>query len=125
NVSATDGDLALPRLYSGQRHPGDKVLHSSFKLAERTSHVYRLFGDRRDRLEVAGPGDIVAVVGLKQTAMGHTLSDQSQPISLEEIRFPEPVISQALIPGKNVDEIKLAAAQGTIVRGDRTLRRRK
>jgi elongation factor G len=123
-VSEKHGDLVFLRIYSGELHPGDTVLNSSFKRSERISHVYRLFGDRRDRLEVAGPGDIVAVVGLKQTATGHTLSDQSQPISLEEIRFPEPVISQALIPGKNVDETKLADALGKMVRDDPTLRSR-
>src|SRR2546425_4252499 len=81
-------------------------------------------GDRRDRLEVAGPGEIVAVVGLKQTATGNTLCAVDQPISLEEIRFPEPVISQALVPAKNTDETKLADALGKMVRDDPTLRSR-
>jgi elongation factor G len=79
-------------------------------------------GDRRERLEEAGPGEIVAVVGLKQTATGHTLCATDQPIALDEIRFPEPVISQAIIPGKNVDEGKLADALGKMVRDDPTLR---
>src|SRR5262249_52079007 len=86
------------------------------------SHIYRLFGDRRDRLESAGAGEIVAVVGLKSTATGHTLCSEARPITLEEIRFPEPVISQAIIPDKNVDETKLAEALGKMVRDDPTLR---
>ncbi|HEV3443383.1 MAG TPA: elongation factor G [Gemmataceae bacterium] len=123
-VSEKHGDLVFLRIYSGELHPGDTVTNSTVKRAERISHVYRLFGDRRDRLEIAGPGDIVAVVGLKQTTTGNTLSAQDSPISLEEIRFPEPVISQALIPAKNVDETKLADALGKMVRDDPTLRSR-
>jgi elongation factor G len=123
-VSEKHGDLVFLRIYSGELHPGDTVTNSTVKRAERISHVYRLFGDRRDRLEIAGPGDIVAVVGLKQTTTGNTLSAQDSPVSLEEIRFPEPVISQALIPAKNVDETKLADALGKMVRDDPTLRSR-
>jgi elongation factor G len=123
-VSEKHGDLVFLRIYSGQLHPGDTVVNASVKRAERISHIYRLMGDRRDRLEVAGPGEIVAVVGLKQTATGNTLSAVDQPISLEEIRFPEPVISQALLPAKNTDETKLADALGKMVRDDPTLRSR-
>src|SRR5437870_1454915 len=94
------------------------------KRAERISHIYRLFGDRRDRLEVAEAGEIVAVVGLKQTNTGHTLCAQDKPILLEEIRFPEPVIAQSITPAKNVDETKLADALGKMVRDDPTLRAR-
>ncbi len=123
-VSEKHGDLVFLRIYSGELHPGDTVLNAIVKRAERISHIYRLMGDRRDRLEVAGPGEIVAVVGLKQTATGNTLSAVDQPISLEEIRFPEPVISQALLPAKNTDETKLADALGKMVRDDPTLRSR-
>jgi elongation factor G len=123
-VSEKHGDLVFLRIYSGELHPGDTILNPAVKRSERISHVYRLFGDRRDRLEVAGPGEIVAVVGLKQTATGHTLCSQDQPMLLDEIRFPEPVISQALIPSKNVDETKLAEALGKMVRDDPTLKAR-
>src|SRR5207237_9755531 len=123
-VSEKHGDLVFLRIYSGELHPGDTILNPSVKRAERISHVDRLFGDRRDRLEVAGPGEIVAVVGLKQTATGHTLCAQDRPVMLEEIRFPEPVIAQALIPAKNVDETRLAEALGKMVRDDPTLRSR-
>jgi elongation factor G len=121
-VSEKHGDLVFLRIYSGELHPGDTVLNPTQKRSERISHIYRLMGDRRDRLEVAGPGDIVAVVGLKQTATGNTLSATAHPIALEEIRFPAPVIAQALIPAKNVDETKLADALGKMVRDDPTLR---
>ncbi len=123
-VSEKHGDLIYLRIYSGELKPGDTVTNTVTKKSERISHIYRLFGDRRDRLEVAGPGEIVGVVGLKHTATGHTLSSQDKPIILEEIRFPEPVISQSLTPGKNVDETKLAEALGKMVRDDPTLRAR-
>ena len=123
-VSEKHGDLVFLRIYSGELHPGDTVLNSTIKRAERISHVYRLMGDRRERLESAGPGEIVAVVGLKQTATGNSLCAADQPIALEEIRFPEPVIAQALTPAKNVDDTKLADALGKMVRDDPTLRAR-
>jgi elongation factor G len=123
-VSEKHGDLVFVRIYSGELHPGDTLQNTTVNKQERISHVYRMMGDRRERLEVAGPGEIVAVVGLKQTSTGHTLSAQDRPIILEEIRFPEPVIAQALIPAKNVDETKLAEALGKMVRDDPTLRSR-
>jgi elongation factor G len=121
-VSEKHGDLVFLRIYSGLLHPGDTISNSSTKRPERISHIYRLMGDRRDRLEEAGPGEIVAVVGLKQTATGNTLCSQDQPIALEEIRFPDPVIAQAITPAKNIDETKLADALGKMVRDDPTLR---
>ncbi|MCI0460625.1 MAG: elongation factor G [Gemmataceae bacterium] len=123
-VSEKHGDLVFVRIYSGQLHPGDVIQNTGAGKQERISHIYRMMGDRRERLEVAGPGEIVAVVGLKHTATGHTLCAQDRPIILEEIRFPEPVIAQALTPAKNVDETKLAEALGKMVRDDPTLRHR-
>jgi elongation factor G len=123
-VSEKHGDLVFLRIYSGELHPGDTLQNSTQKRGERISHIYRLMGDRRERLEVAGPGEIVAVVGLKQTSTGNTLSATDQPVTLEEIRFPEPVIAQAIIPAKNVDETKLADALGKMVRDDPTLKSR-
>ena len=121
-VSEKHGDLVFLRIYSGVLKPGDTIMNPVVKKSERISHIYRLFGDRRDRLESAGAGEIVAVVGLKNTHTGHTLCADDKPITLEEIRFPEPVIAQAIIPAKNVDETKLAEALGKMVRDDPTLR---
>src|SRR5262249_26733141 len=123
-VGEKHGDLVFVRIYSGELHPGDVIQNTGVNRQERISHVYRMMGDRRERLEVAGPGEIVAVVGLKNTSTGHTLCAQDRPIMLEEIRFPEPVISQALLPAKNVDEARLAEALGKMVRDDPTLRSR-
>jgi elongation factor G len=123
-VSEKHGDLVFLRIYSGELHPGDVLLNATIGKQERVSHVYRLMGDRRDRLDVAGPGEIVAVVGLKQTATGHTLSAADKPVSLEDIRFPDPVIAQALLPNKNTDETRLSEALAKMVRDDPTLRAR-
>jgi elongation factor G len=123
-VTEKHGDLVFVRIYSGELHPGDTLFNSSLRRNERISHVYRLMGDRRERLQSAGPGEIVAVVGLKQTATGHTLCAAEAPIVLEEIRFPEPVIAQALLPDRNTDEAKLADALAKMVRDDPTLRSR-
>jgi elongation factor G len=121
-VSEKHGDLVFLRIYSGVLKPGDVIMNTALKKTERISHIYRLFGDRRDRLESAGAGEIVAVVGLKHTFTGHTLSSETNQIVLEEIRFPEPVVSQSIIPHKDVDETKLAEALGKMVRDDPTLR---
>jgi elongation factor G len=123
-ISEQHGDFVFLRIYSGRLEPGMTILNSANGKTERISHIYRLMGARRDRLEVAGPGEIVAAVGLRQTSTGNTLCDKDQPILLEEIRFPEPVISQALLPAKNVDETKLADALSKMVRDDPTLRTR-
>ncbi|MSU77143.1 MAG: elongation factor G [Gemmataceae bacterium] len=123
-VSEKHGDLVFLRIYSGVLRPGEFILNPVVKKQERISHIYRLFGDRRDRLESVGAGEIVAVVGMKYTFTGHTLCSDEQPIALEEIRFPEPVISQAIIPAKNVDETRLAEALGKMVRDDPTLKTR-
>lgn len=121
-VSEKYGDLVFLRIYSGTLKPGDTLLNATLNKSERISHVYRLMGDRRERLDAAGPGEIVAVVGLRQTATGQTLSPSNQRVALDEIRFPEPVISQALLPAKDVDETKLADALAKLVRDDPTLK---
>src|SRR6516165_9775933 len=82
-VSEKHGDLVFVRIYSGELHPGDNVLNTTAHRTERISHIYRLMGDRRDRLDAAGPGEIVAVVGLKQTSTGNTLCSTAQPVALE------------------------------------------
>jgi len=123
-VTEPTGDLVYVRIYSGELHPKDDVLNASSGRSERIARIYRMFGERRDSLEVAGPGDIVAIVGLKQTYTGNTLCANGAPVTLEEIRFPEPVISQAIIPDRTTDETKLADALGKLVRDDPTLKAR-
>jgi elongation factor G len=121
-VSESTGDLVYLRIYSGQLRPKDDVWNATSGREERVARIFRMMGDRRDVLEVAGPGEIVAVVGLKQTFTGNTLCAREQPLVLEEIRFPEPVIAQAIIPDRSSDETKLADALGKLVRDDPTLK---
>jgi elongation factor G len=121
-ISEPTGDLVFLRIYSGELHPKDDVLNSAIGKSERVARIFRMMGDRRDVLEVAGPGEIVAVVGLKQTHTGNTLCAEDKSILLEDIRFPDPVISQAIIPDKTTDETKLADALGKMVRDDPTLK---
>src|SRR5437868_3981557 len=103
-ITESTGDLVFLRIYSGELHPKDDVLNTTAGRNERVARIFRMMGDRRDVLEVAGPGEIVAVVGLKQTYTGNTLCATSAPIALEDIRFPDPVISQAIIPDRTTDE---------------------
>jgi elongation factor G len=121
-ITEPTGDLVFLRIYSGELHPKDEVLNASVGRSERVARIFRMMGDRRDVLEVAGPGEIVAVVGLKQTHTGNTLCDSKLPLSLEDIRFPDPVISQALLPDRSTDETKLSEALGKLVRDDPTLK---
>jgi elongation factor G len=121
-ITEPTGDLVFLRIYSGQLRPKDDVLNTTVNRGERIARIYRMMGDRRDSLDVAGPGEIVAVVGLKQTYTGNTLCANKSPLSLEDIRFPEPVISQSIIPDKTTDETKLADALGKMVRDDPTLK---
>jgi elongation factor G len=81
-----------------------------------------MMGATRKELEQAGPGDIVAVIGLKQTYTGNTLCDEDAPIALESITFPKPVISASLVPARTIDTGKLADALGRLVRDDPTLK---
>jgi elongation factor G len=121
-VTESTGDLVYLRIYSGELHPKDEVLNTTAGRSERVARIFRMMGERRDTLEVAGPGEIVAVVGLKQTYTGNTLCDPEKPIALEDIRFPDPVISQAIVPDRSTDETKLADALGRLVRDDPTLK---
>ncbi len=121
-VSEPTGDLVYLRIYSGELSPKDEVLNTSTGKSERVARIFRMMGERRETLEVAGPGEIVAVVGLKNTHTGNTLCSREARVVLEDIRFPDPVISQAILPDKTTDEAKLADALGKLVRDDPTLR---
>jgi elongation factor G len=121
-VTEPTGDLVYTRIYSGELRPKDEILNTATGKSERVARILRMMGDRREPLEVAGPGEIVALIGLKNTYTGHTLCDVTNKVILEEIKFPEPVIAQAIIPDKTTDETKLADALAKLVRDDPTLK---
>jgi len=121
-VSEPTGDLVFVRVYSGVMKPKEAILNTTTGKEERIARIYRMMGDRRESLDEVGPGEIVAVVGLKNVYTGNTLCDTDKPVILEDIRFPEPVISQAIIPDKTTDETKLADSLAKLVRDDPTLK---
>lgn len=121
-VAEVNGDLVYIRVYSGEMKPGESYLNTTNGRKERIARFYRMMGDKRIALEKAGPGDIVAAMGLSETYTGNTLCDPDQPITLEAIQFPKPVISQALTFSKQLDSGKVGEALNRLVRDDPTLK---
>ena len=121
-VAESTGDLVYIRVYSGEMKPGETYLNTTNGKRERVARFYRMMGDKRIELEKAGPGDIVAGIGLKETFTGNTLCDEDNPIALEAIQFPKPVISQSLSFAKTLDSGKVGEALGRLVRDDPTLK---
>ncbi|MEA3374600.1 MAG: elongation factor G [Chloroflexota bacterium] len=107
---ATDpyvGRLAYLRVYSGELATGTRVTNSVKERKERIGRLVRMFADRREEIDVLRAGDIGATVGLKHTFTGETLCASSDPIVLESISFPEPVIAVAVEPRSAADEERL------------------
>ncbi len=107
---ATDpyvGTLNYFRVYSGCLTKGSYVLNSTTGEKERISRILRMHAQKREEVSEVFSGDIVATVGLKNTTTGHTLCEESQPIILEKITFPEPVISIRIEPKTKDDQEKM------------------
>jgi elongation factor G len=104
------GKLTFVRVYSGVLESGANVMNSVKERKERIGKIYRMHANKRTEIERAGAGDIVAVMGLKQTTTGETLSDDKNPIVLESITFPAPVIHVAIEPKTKADQQKLGTA---------------
>lgn len=95
------------RIYSGSIETGGAVYNPGKNITEKLSRLFRMHSNKRERIEVASAGDIIAVMGLKTTTTGDTLCDNSKPILLEPINVNEPVISMAIEPKKLQDQDKL------------------
>jgi elongation factor G len=121
-VAESTGDLVYVRVYSGELKPGGTYLNTTINKTERVVRFYRMMGDKRLELESAGPGDIIAAIGLKQTFTGQTLCDPDAPVALESITFPKPVVSSALTFAKSLDSGKVGEALSRLVRDDPTLK---
>jgi elongation factor G len=121
-VAEPTGDLVYLRVYSGELKPGETYLNTTINKTERLARFFRMMGDKRIELDKAGPGDIVAAIGLKQTFTGQTLCDPEAPVALESISFPKPVISAALSFAKSLDSGKAGEALSRLVRDDPTLK---
>jgi len=104
------GKLTFIRIYSGVLTAGSQVLNSVKEKKERIGKIYRMHANKREEIERVGAGDIVAVMGLKQTTTGETLSDQANPVILESMDFPAPVIEVAIEPKSKGDQEKLGVA---------------
>jgi elongation factor G len=122
---ATDpfvGKLAYFRVYSGKVTAGSYVLNSSTGEKERVGRIVRMHGDKREDIDEVTAGDIAAIVGLKSTTTGHTLADQTNPIVLESIDFPEPPVSIAIEPKTKSDQEKMGIALQRLAEEDPTFR---
>jgi elongation factor G len=114
------GRLVYLRAYSGRLKVGSAVLNSVKGKRERIGKVLRMYANRREEISLVEAGDIVAAVGLKDTFTGETLSDLTQQVILESIRFPEPVISVALEPRTEADRNKMNEALRRLAEEDPT-----
>ncbi|WP_329301210.1 elongation factor G [Streptomyces sp. NBC_00659] len=104
------GKLTFVRVYSGRLETGTAVLNSVKGKKERIGKIYRMHANKREEIEAVGAGDIVAVMGLKQTTTGETLCDDKNPVILESMDFPAPVIQVAIEPKSKGDQEKLGVA---------------
>ncbi len=122
---ATDpfvGKLIFVRVYSGKMVAGSYVLNTTTGEKERVGRIVRMHADKREDIELIGAGDIAAVVGLKDTFTGATLSDIAHPIALESISFPEPPVSIAVEPKTKSDQEKMGIALQRLAEEDPTFR---
>ena len=104
------GKLTYLRVYSGRLETGTTVLNPTKGRKERIGKIYRMHANKREEIAAVGAGDIVAVMGLKDTTTGETLCDVASPVVLESMTFPAPVISVAIEPRSKGDQEKLGTA---------------
>ncbi len=114
------GDLFFVRIYSGVLKSGSRVLNARTAKKELVSQIWKVQADNRNKIDDASAGDIVGIVGLKDVVTSDTLCDQQHPLLLEEIAFPETVISMAVEPESNADRKKLADTLARLSRQDPT-----
>ena len=122
---ATDpfvGKLAYLRVYSGSVKSGSYVINAGKGKRERIGRLLLMHANKREEIEVAYAGDIVAVIGLKDTTTGDTLCDEKSPIVLESMEFPEPVIHVAIEPKTKASQEKMGQALAKLAEEDPTFR---
>ncbi len=116
------GTLTYFRVYSGSLASGSYVLNSTTNEKERIGRILRMYASEREEVKEVFAGDIAATVGLKNTKTGNTLCDESHPIVLENITFPEPVISIRIEPESKADQEKMAVALKKLSEEDPTFK---
>ena len=117
------GTLTFFRVYSGKIEAGSYVYNASKDKKERIGRLVRMHANSRTEEQDAYAGDIIAIVGLKDTTTGDTLCDEKHPIVLESMDFPEPVISVAVEPKTKADQEKMANALSKLAEEDPSFRR--
>ncbi len=116
------GKLTFIRVYSGVLQVGTQVLNATKGKKERIGKIYQMHANKREEIDAIGAGMIVAVMGLKDTTTGETLCDPANPIILESMEFPAPVIEQAIEPKTKSDQEKLGIAIQRLAEEDPTFR---
>jgi len=114
------GKLTFVRIYSGRLEAGSAVLNSTNGKKERIGKIYQMHANKREEMPSAGAGMIIAVMGLKDTTTGNTLCDPANPVILESMDFPAPVISVAIEPKTKADQEKLGIAIQRLAEEDPT-----
>ena len=114
------GKITYVRIYSGKIDSGSYIFNSTKDVRERVGRLLLMHANEREEIEAAYAGEIVAVVGLKDTGTGDTLCDEKDPILLEQISFPEPVISLAVEPKTKGDQEKMGLALRKLMEEDPT-----
>ncbi|MDU2545504.1 MAG: elongation factor G [Finegoldia magna] len=122
---ATDpyvGKLAFTRIYSGSVESGSYVYNSTKGKRERIGRILMMHANKREEIEKAYAGDIVAIIGLKDTTTGDTLCDMDSEVILENMEFPDPVISVAIEPKTKASQEKMGIALAKLAEEDPTFR---
>ncbi|HXS99575.1 MAG TPA: elongation factor G [Elusimicrobiota bacterium] len=116
------GKLIFFRVYSGVLKAGDTVMFGNNRNTERIGRILRMHANQREEIKEIYAGDIGATVALKNGRVGYTMCDPEKPVLLEQITFPEPVISVAIEPKTKADEEKMANAMQRLGEEDQTFR---
>jgi len=116
------GQLTFIRVYSGVLSAGSYVYNSTKDVKERVGRLLRMHANKREEIKEVAAGDIAAAVGLKSTLTGDTLCDEKNPVILESIEFPEPVISVAIEPKTKADQERLSQSLAKLAQEDPSFR---
>jgi elongation factor G len=119
-TSDAHGDLHFLRIYQGTLKSGSRVLDVNRNKRENITRIFEMHANERKILDSASAGDIVAVIGLKQTLTGDTICDTKKPVCLPSITFPQTVINMSIEPRTSADKAKLADAMAVLRREDPT-----
>jgi elongation factor G len=116
------GQLAFFRVYSGHLDAGSAVFNSTKDATERVGRLLKMHANKREEIKEVWAGDIAAAVGLRHVSTGDTICDKDEPVILEAMNFPEPVIAVAIEPKTKADQEKMGMALGKLMQEDPTFK---